>query len=361
MSGRTRVLIVDDSVVIRKLLSDIISADPELEVAGVASNGKIALQRIRQLRPDIVTLDIEMPELDGLGTLEILRREHPDLPVVMFSTLTARGAEATLSALSLGASDYVTKPANVGNVGVAMERVRSELVPKLKALCRPPSRLTFPPLPTPVRAGTPTGRVEVIVIGSSTGGPNALADVLADLPATLPVPVLVVQHMPAVFTRFLADRLDHACAIAVHEGASGQRIEPGHVYIAPGDYQMVVRRNIAGIASLSVDQSPPVNFCRPSVDVLFSSVAAHYGGNVVAAVLTGMGHDGRDGCVALKELGAHVITQDEATSVVWGMPGSVASAGLADEVLPLGAIGSALVERVERARASRAESASVRA
>lgn len=346
MSSPIRVLVVDDSVVVRRLVSTIIDADPELEVAGIAQDGKVALERIRQLEPDIVTLDVEMPVLDGLGVLAELRTSHPDLPVVMFSTLTNRGADATLSALALGASDYVTKPANVGSVTAAMERVRDELVPKLKALCRPAVPLTFPKLDREVRAGTPGERCDLVAIGASTGGPNALADVLGALPATLPVPIVVVQHMPAVFTSLLAQRLDAKCAISVHEGEDGTRLEPGHAYIAPGDHHMTVERRLAGVLQLRTNQDPPENYCRPAVDVLFRSVARVVGGNAVAVVLTGMGHDGRDGCVLLREAGAHVVAQDRSTSVVWGMPGAVASAGLADDVLPLHAIGPAVTGRV---------------
>lgn len=350
MAERIRVLIVDDSVVIRRLLSTIIDADPDLEVVGIAQNGRIALERIRQLEPDIVTLDVEMPVLDGLATLKELRTEHQNLPVIMFSTLTARGAESTLSALSLGASDYVTKPANVGSVNIAMERVREELVPKIKALCRPHVAPTIPALERVVRAGTPTGRIDLVAIGSSTGGPNALLEVLRALPADLAVPVVVVQHMPPVFTKFLAKRLDDSCAISVHEGADGTRLEPGHAYVAPGDLHMTVTKRIAGELMLETNTNEPVNFCRPSVDVLLKSVARAVGGNVLTVVLTGMGHDGRDGCIPLREAGARIVVQDQATSVVWGMPGAVATAGLADDVLPLQAIGPAIAEHVRGAR-----------
>lgn len=346
MPDPIRVLIVDDSVVIRRLLSTIIDADPDLEVAGIAQDGEVALQRVRQLTPDVVTLDVEMPVLDGLGALKQLRADHPDIPVVMFSTLTDRGAEATLTALALGASDYVTKPANVGSVTVAMERVRDELVPKLKSLCRPAGPATFPRFDRAVRAGTPTDRCDLVAIGASTGGPNALGEVLGALPTNLPVPVVVVQHMPAVFTGLLAQRLDAQCAITVREGADGVRLEPGHAYIAPGDHHMTVEQRLAGVLQLRTNQDPPENYCRPAVDVLFRSVARAVGGNVVAVMLTGMGHDGRDGCVPLREAGAHIIAQDRATSVVWGMPGAVATAGLADDVLPLHAIGPAVTGRV---------------
>ncbi|HWL44745.1 MAG TPA: chemotaxis response regulator protein-glutamate methylesterase [Ilumatobacter sp.] len=340
-----RVLVVDDSVVIRRLVSSMIDDDPELEVVGVAANGKIALQRIRQLRPDIVTLDVEMPELDGLGTLAQLRPEFPNLPVVMFSTLTAKGAAATLDALAKGASDYVAKPANVGSVTEAMERVRDDLVPKLKALCRRSpveSRLSAPGTVTPLRPPTPrrapASRVELVAIGSSTGGPNALGDVLSVLPGDLPVPVVIVQHMPAVFTRLLAERLDDRCAVRVREAADGDVLAAGHVYIAPGDYHLTVARDGTRLR-LSTNQEPPVHFCRPSVDVMFGSLVDSVGAGVLAVVLTGMGSDGRDGAGALRASGAVVLAQDEPTSVVWGMPGAVVNAGLADEVLALSDVG----------------------
>ena len=344
-----RVLVVDDSVVVRRLLTTMLESDPEIEVVGVAPNGRVALQRVRQLRPDAVTLDIEMPELDGLGALRQLRPEFPTLPIVMFSTLTEKGAEATLDALASGASDYVTKPANVGSVTEAMARVRADLVPKLKALCRRSGRVA--PGPTtvapPARVTPRAQRVDLVTVGASTGGPNALADVLTVLPATLPVPVVVVQHMPPVFTRLLAERLDAQCEVAVREARDGDELEPGHVYIAPGDHHVTVRRR-GFVLVLSTNQEPPVHFCRPSVDVLFRSAAATTGGATLAVVLTGMGSDGRDGAADLKSCGARVIVQDQATSVVWGMPGAVAGAGLADEVVPLASIGHRIKAHVER-------------
>lgn len=342
-----RVLVVDDSVVIRRLLTTIIEDDPELEVAGIAQNGRIALERIEQLKPDICTLDVEMPELDGLGTLKELRPKWPTLPVVMFSTLTARGASATLDALSFGASDYVTKPANVGSVTVAMERVREELIPKLKALVphKTDDTPAAPPAPPAPRLRQPTGKTDLLAIGSSTGGPNALAAVIQKLPGDLGVPVVITQHMPPVFTAFLAERLDGNSALTVVEGQPGMKLEPNHTYIAPGDWHMTLRRKAHDVV-LETNQGPEVQFCRPSVDVMFDSVAQVYRGNVLAVVLTGMGHDGRDGCKSLRDQGAHIIVQDEASSVVWGMPGAVATAGLADDILPLNAIVPAITQHI---------------
>jgi len=342
-----RVLVVDDSVVVRKLLTTVIDEDPDLEVVGIAANGIIALSKIEQLKPDIVTLDVEMPEMDGIATLREIRKRDRQLPVIMFSTLTERGASATLEALSLGASDYVTKPANVGSVTAAMEAVRRELVPKVKALCRrhvpspppPPMTVTVTVAHAPI-----TGRCNLVAIGSSTGGPNALTTVLAQLPSGFDKPIVIAQHMPAVFTRYLAQRLDNGSKIRVREAVHGDVLEPGLALVAPGDFHMSLRRT-AGGAAVVLDQSPPVNFCRPAVDVLFKSAAEVYGGDVLAVVLTGMGHDGRDGCAALKQRGGTVIVQDQASSVVWGMPGAVFQSGLADATVTLDDVGMTIMQR----------------
>lgn len=361
-----RVLVVDDAVVVRRLVSDTVAADPAIEVVGAAANGQIALAKIGQLAPDVVILDIEMPVMDGLQTLAELRKTHPRLPVVMFSTLTERGASATLDALSLGASDYVTKPSNTGSVTVALKRISDELIPKIKALApglgtvRPDARraVAAPPVSRPVpgrpaiappaAAGTvrsAPGRVDVVAIGVSTGGPNALAEVLPALPADLRVPVVVVQHMPPLFTKLLAERLDGKSAIDVHEGASGDVLRPGGAWIAPGGMHMLVERRGTSVR-LRLTEDPPENSCRPAVDPLFRTVAAAYGGNCLAVVLTGMGQDGLVGSQDVVAAGGQVIAQDEETSVVWGMPGYVAGSGLADAVVPLGAVAGEIVRRV---------------
>jgi two-component system chemotaxis response regulator CheB len=355
------VLVVDDAVVMRRLVSQVLEEDEELTVV-TAANGRIGLAKLVQTSPDAVVLDIEMPELDGLGTLRELRKTHPHLPVIMFSTLTERGAAATLEAMSLGASDYVTKPANVGSVNESIERVRAELVPKIKALCersRPP--VDGAPVPrTPTRAATePRHRVDVVAIGASTGGPNALHEVLAGLPGTLEVPVVITQHMPPVFTRLLAERLDATCALAVREASGGEVLRPGTVWIAPGDHHLRVRRS-GGHVDLVLDDGPPENSCRPAVDVLFRSIAHAYGGRSLAVVLTGMGADGQRGAEVLRDAGAAVVAQDEATSVVWGMPGAVVRAGLADEVVPLAGVADAITTRVAARRAALSSFAQVR-
>lgn len=346
---KIRVLVVDDSVVIRRLLTDILSEDPEIEVAGTASNGRLALAKLPQVNPDLVTLDIEMPDMDGLATLPELRKAYPKLPVIMFSTLTSRGAMSTLDALARGATDYVTKPANVGSVTAGQQSVREQLLPKIKALCpfnRPvtptPARVTAPPRTAAVQVARTRRTYDVLAIGSSTGGPQALGNVLKAIPATLPVPVVIVQHMPPIFTKHLADRLNQDSPLTVVEAAGGEVLHPGHVYIAPGDYHMELRRD--GVAVKTVlHQGPPENSCRPAVDVLFRSVANVYGAGSLAVVLTGMGQDGMRGSEHIAHAGGTTIAQDEASSVVWGMPRAVTEAGLANQVLPLNSIANEIV------------------
>jgi two-component system, chemotaxis family, protein-glutamate methylesterase/glutaminase len=350
--SRIRVLVVDDSVVVRRLVSDILAADPRLEVVGSAANGAIALAKIPQLNPDLVTLDLEMPVMDGLETLEHLRVLHPRLPVIIFSTLTARGAAATFDALERGARDYVTKPANVGSVTASMEAVRAQLVPRIVALCGgvPASpHGAAPPRPASTAATGAPRRVDVLAIGASTGGPDALLAVLSGLPASLPVPVVVVQHMPPVFTTQFADRLDRRCALRVREAVGGEQLSPGEVLVAPGDFHLRLRRSADRVVT-ALDQGTPENYCRPAVDVLFRSVGEVYGGHALGVVLTGMGTDGARASADLVAGGGTVYVQDEATSVVWGMPGAVVAAGAAARVLPLADVAPAVLARMSIGR-----------
>jgi two-component system chemotaxis response regulator CheB len=352
---KIRVLIVDDSVVIRRLLTDILSQDPEIEVAGTAPNGRIALAKLPQLNPDLVTLDIEMPEMDGLQTLPELRKVYPKLPVIMFSTLSERGATATFVALARGATDYLAKPANVGSVAAGMQSVKEQLIPKIKALC---------PFTQPVDsvvAGATNARCsrsnfagngaiaprrcEIVVIGSSTGGPQALAAVLGSLPASFPVPIVIVQHMPPVFTRHLANRLNQESPLTIHEAEAGDVLQPGHAFIAPGGHHLeLVRQGI--FVKTVLHEGPPENSCRPAVDVLFRSAANVFGSGSVGVVLTGMGQDGLRGAECVVNVGGSVIAQDEASSVVWGMPRAVAQAGLACRTLPLNVVAQELLRVV---------------
>ncbi len=381
---RIRVLVVDDSVVVRRLVSNVLTEDPLIDVVGTAANGRLALAKLESLVVDVVTMDVEMPEMDGVSAVREMRRSGHTMPVIMFSTLTDRGASATLDALAAGASDYVTKPANVGSVGQSMDQVRSSLVPKIKALV-PRRRLAGPApaaptapagpaaptrpgaaagkaatLTTPVPAAAvavppavvrlappvspPRGGYQVLVVGCSTGGPEALGRLLSALPP-LPVPVAVVQHMPALFTAQLAARLDRQLASPVAEAVAGRRIEPGTVTIAPGDFHLHLTGTPAAPA-VRLSQEQPENYCRPAVDVLFRTAASVFGAHVLAVVLTGMGQDGARGARAVVDAGGSVLAQDRATSVVWGMPGAVASAGLAEEVLPLSALARAVTTRL---------------
>ncbi|HEY0890327.1 MAG TPA: chemotaxis response regulator protein-glutamate methylesterase [Nocardioides sp.] len=343
-----RVLVVDDSALIRRLIATALQEAEDIEIVGKARDGVEAVELVAELRPDVVTLDIEMPRLDGLGALAQIRAQQPRLPVIMFSTLTAKGAAATLEALSRGASDYVTKPSNTGSIAEGLASVREQLVPRIRALAGVRRMSAAAPVAPPPPRTRPTavrplvGAPQVLLIGASTGGPDALATVLAELPADFGLPVLVVQHMPPLFTTMLAQRLDKICALSVREAVDGEPVRVGEVLIAPGDFHLSVAGR-AGSARVRLDQRPPENFCRPAVDVLFRSASEVYGGKAIATVLTGMGHDGLEGVKALGALGATVLVQDMATSVVWGMPGAVATAGLADEVLPLAQVATRML------------------
>jgi two-component system, chemotaxis family, protein-glutamate methylesterase/glutaminase len=355
-----RVMVVDDSVVVRKIVTDVLSEDPAIEVVGTAVNGKVAVGKLEHLRPDLITMDIEMPEMNGIEAVRAIRgaqggRGHSRVPIIMFSTLTERGASATLDALSAGANDYVTKPANVGSVSQSMDSVRQQLIPKIKALLgRPvhgipaPARAATPP-PRPAAARTgPAKKPAVLVIGSSTGGPEALSRVVPALPAALPVPILLVQHMPPVFTAQFAQRLDRLSALRVVEAVDGAPLEPGTLHLAPGDHHLVVRQGPRGLTT-ALNQAPPENFCRPAVDPLFRSAVGAFDGAVLAVVLTGMGSDGRAAAADIRAAGGTVVVQDQSTSVVWGMPGAIAQAGLADEIMPLDRIAETIVRHLSGA------------
>ncbi|MBN8232331.1 chemotaxis-specific protein-glutamate methyltransferase CheB [Corallococcus macrosporus] len=344
-----RVLVVDDAAVVRRQVSQLLGSAPGLEVVATAANGRIALAKVEQFQPDVVLLDLEMPELDGLETLKLLRQRAPELPVVMFSALTERAGMLTLEALALGARDYVTKPTSAGGMNVTVESVRDELVRKLRAFdVRPPSP-TMAPFPA-TRALQPRprvpARVEAIVIGASTGGPGALVRVVSALPADLPVPVLIVQHMPPLFTRLLAERLQGVSPLSVREAVTGASVQPGAVWVAPGDFHLAVYRDAGGVRLLT-HQGPTENACRPAVDLLFRSAAEVYGAGVLAVVLTGMGQDGLRGCRKVSEAGGQVVVQDQASCVIGSMPGAVEQAGLADAVVPLDALALELVRRVD--------------
>lgn len=348
---KIRVLVVDDTAVMRKLVSEVIERDPELEVAGVASNGKIALQRVSQVNPDAITLDVEMPEMDGIEMVRELRKSYPKMPVIMLSSHTIRGAESTFEALKSGANDYVAKPSTKDGFPATIEQLSKDLLPRIKAffkktaLTAPAARVARPPIQrSPI---VPTGKVDIVAIGVSTGGPNALAEVFSAIKEPLPVPVVVVQHMPPLFTKALAERLDKASVLSICEGEHGQLLEPGNVYIAPGGKHMETRR--AGTRmELVLHEGPPENSCRPAVDVLFRSVAKSYGGSILAVILTGMGRDGFLGTREICDQGGSAIAQDESTSVVWGMPSFLVKEGLVETGTPLSQIAPAIEQRVSK-------------
>lgn len=341
-----RVLIIDDSAVVRGLVSRWIEADSRLQVAATCADGEIGVRKAAELQPDIVVLDIEMPRMDGLTALPQILRACPKAKVVMASTLTLKGGEITMRALSLGAADYAPKP-EAGRVAGA-EAYRKELLDKLVALSprssgvAPRAAAVRPATPRPV---APARKPSLIAIGSSTGGPQALREVIAALPRDIKVPIVITQHMPKLFTAILAEHLSKL-GMPAAEAKEGEPLRPGRIYLAPGDFHMTLR-SANGVISTHIDQSPPVNFCRPAVDPLFNSCAKVAGNGVLAVVLTGMGHDGRDGARTIREAGGQVIAQDQASSVVWGMPGAVAEAGLADQILSLKDIGPELSRRLK--------------
>ena len=352
---RTKILVADDSVVIRRMLTRVISEEMDMEIVGTAPDGRIALEKISQTNPDLLILDVEMPNLNGLETLAEIRSRYPHLPVIMFSSFTKLGAEATIDALLLGARDYVEKP-STGFLEESIRRVKDNLVPKIRSLGRSlekgagnPGSFEIHPPPSPTRkAGSHRAspkRVDLVVMGVSTGGPSALATVLSKIPKIFPVPLLIVQHMPPAFTATLAQRLTDTSALEVREAAGDETLGAGMVRLAPGDYHMAIRLN-GGLPQLWTFQGPIVNSCRPSVDVLFQSAAALYGESVLGVILTGMGQDGLKGCEQIVDQGGRVMAQDEASSVVWGMPGEVVRAGLADKVLPLEEIAPEILRRV---------------
>ncbi|WP_018132541.1 protein-glutamate methylesterase/protein-glutamine glutaminase [Effusibacillus pohliae] len=337
-----RVLVVDDSALMRQMISDILQSDPDIRVIATARNGKDALDVLSQQQVDIVTLDIEMPVLGGLETLpEILRSYR--LPVIMLSSLTAAGADTTIRALELGAFDFIAKPS--GSISLDLAKVRDELIRKVKTAAY--RKQAFDPgrklssLPGKVRqqkkdlVPAASGNIKAVVaIGTSTGGPRALQSVLTGLPADLDAAVVVVQHMPPGFTKSLANRLDQICELRVHEAAHGQELEPGHVYIAPGDYHMRVENSGKRLV-VQLDQTPPLGGHRPAVDRLFRSVAALQGVALQAVILTGMGNDGAEGLKLIKQAGGRTISEAKETCVVYGMPKTAAETGCVDAVVPL--------------------------
>lgn len=338
-----RVLIVDDSAVVRQLLTEILSADPQIEVIGSAADPYLAREKIKRGNPDVITLDVEMPRMDGLAFLQNLMRLHP-LPVVMISSLTQRGADTTLAALALGAVDFVSKPTldvRNGLLGFAEEITTKVKMAARAKVCVPARRLAPAAalLPASPRFRT-TDRL--IAIGASAGGTEALRVVLEGLPADAPA-VVITQHLPASFSPAFAERLDRHSAMAVREASDGEAILPGHAYLPPGGRHLRVIGDGARWRC-RIDDGPAVNRHKPAVDVLFQSVAQAAGANAIGAILTGMGDDGARGLLQMRQAGASTLVQDEASSVVWGMPGAAVRAGAADETVPLHRVAERLLQ-----------------
>ncbi|WP_447968338.1 chemotaxis-specific protein-glutamate methyltransferase CheB [Nitrospira sp. M1] len=347
-----RVLIIESSAVIRRLLADELSRDSKLDIVGKAATGDIGLAMIARDSPDVVSVGIDMSTMDGLAIVSEIRRRYTHLPIVLCSTLNQRAARETLEALSRGADDYVTIPFNIERDAFGRNRLRNELIFKMKYLChRSIHDAPVDPRPATARDAfvskrdVKMARVDIVAIGVSTGGPNALADVLSQFSQEFPVPIVIVQHMPPIFTQCLSERLSSKCVIPVQEGVSGMTLLPGQAWIAPGNHHMTVVSKGHHV-ELALNQHPPENSCRPSVDVLFRSVAHVFGNRTLAVILTGMGHDGLAGSTVIRAKHGHIIVQDEESCVVWGMPGAVAQAGLADKVLPLSQIAGEITRRV---------------
>lgn len=381
MTKPIRVLIADDSSIMRRTISQALSQRSGVELIGAAQDGAEAIAFFRAQQPDVVLLDVEMPRINGFAALKSIREISRTVPVIMFGSFAPANEAAVRDAIDAGATDCVSKPTGVGHIDTVIAYLQDAVVSKIMAwgqssttqgnapvrgdtktsVFLPPQRErgipSTPIVPTGQSKSAVSGKslrggpVHVVVIGSSTGGPNALVDVISQLPKDIGVPILIVQHMPPMFTQLLAERLDRSSPLKAREGFDGAVIQPGEVWIAPGDFHMTVARQGNNVV-LKTNQNAPENSCRPAVDVLFRSVADVYGNNTLAVVLTGMGRDGTAGCRVLSESGAGILAQDEASSVVWGMPRSVVEAGLADSVLSLNDIGPAITTRIQGSQSS---------
>ncbi len=358
---KIRVLVVDDSALMRQFISDILNSDPRIEVAGTARDGRDALKQIQLVRPDIVTMDVEMPNMSGLQALEEIMRTNP-LPVIMVSSVTQEGADTTMKALALGCVDFIGKPS--GSISLNIRDIGQELIDKVIAASTARLRTRtgvfggvtkVPDFGMAMGMGSgfrrmmppvSTGRRDIVAIASSTGGPMALSDLIPKLPKKFPVPIVITQHMPKEFTSSFARRLNESSEVEVVEGFDGLTLKPGRVVIAPGGSHLIVKRR-AGAAVCGLSDAPPVLSVKPAANIMFLSIADEYGGNVLCVILTGMGRDGTDGAVALKRKGAYVIAESQKTCVVYGMPKAAVDAGIVDEVLPLNEIADAMIRLVK--------------
>lgn len=347
MEGPIRIMLCDDSLVIRRMTKTALESDPGLHVVCEAKHGKDALDKLFDARPDLVVMDVEMPVMDGIDALREIRKRTAKLPVIMFSSLTHKGAEATYDAIEAGATDVAAKPSSIGHIGQAIAHVHRELVPKIyKAMgvARP-----YSPTPPPTEKPGPPARalngISAVGVGVSTGGPEALEQFMSAIPRDFPVPILVVQHMPPVFTQRLAERLATKTGHCVREAEDGEEITGSKILIAPGDHHLLTVRDRT-VVRAKLSQEAPENSCRPAVDPLFRSLASTYGSNCLGLILTGMGKDGTNGARALRDSGAKIMVQDKQSSVVWGMAGNVVECGLTDRVLPLNQLAQEVIRTV---------------
>ena len=348
-----RVLLVDDSVFMRKLLSDLFAAEPDFTVIDTARNGKDAVEKVKKLKPDLVTMDVEMPVMDGLQSLEIIMRDTP-VPIVMVSSLTRDGAEATIRALELGAVDFVAKSA--GPIS-SISGIRNELLDKCRAAAQAnvtqlvkkmkSSVTTVKPFLPPVQSAIKPTDERLVAIGTSTGGPRALQEILSKLQGNLPCGLVIVQHMPPGFTKSLSERLNSLSALTVKEAQNNDVIRNGTAFIAPGDYHMTLERE-GNTTVVKLDQKPPIGGHRPAVDPMMESVAKIYGQRAIGVILTGMGHDGSKGITAIKKQQGYTIAEDQSTSVVFGMPKSAIELGVVDKIAPLTAIANEITKLVTK-------------
>lgn len=350
---KCRIVLIDDSKLTLRSLQRFIDAQPDMAVAGVSTDGAAGLELVRRTEPDLLVLDLEMNGMNGIEVLRALRDERPGLPVLVFSAVSQRGAAITVEALMEGARDYLTKPSSL-SPGSTPDMVLTHLATKIRALTRDCRTTAVRPVrtrPAGGRANRMAHRPDVVVIGGSTGAPEALATLLPKLPSSLPVPIVIAVHMPAGFTATMAKSLDRRCALRVRESVDGESVTAGTVWLAAGGHHLeLAKAPGTSTAVLKMNDRPPVNFCRPSVDVLYESAAAVFANRVLALQLTGMGKDGLAGAARISECGGTVFVQDRASSVVWGMPGAVTEAGLADEVLHIDALAARVQDLCTRPR-----------
>jgi two-component system chemotaxis response regulator CheB len=340
-----RILIVDDSSPIRQAISSLLTEEHDMQVVGIAPNGRMGVEKVSQVRPDVVLLDIEMPEMDGMTALKLIRKDHANLPIIMFSALTKKGATQTLEALALGADDYVAKPSMQANLNAAMENCKNELVPKIRALCgRATADKEVAARVQPANPGKVSSRAEVVVLTASTGGPNALAELLPRFPANCPVPIIVVQSMLPLLVKSFVEKLQSQCRMKVLETGAAQPMIPG-IYVATGQKHTVVEQ-VGGEIHILAKEGEPDHSHLPSVDILLRSLASVYGSHCLVGVMTGMGNNGVRGCENVRSLGGEILVQDQASSKVWGTASAVLEAGLAHGVLPLNSFYDHICKRI---------------